>query len=78
MTTPTEIGPRDLAEMIGRASAQEPIGSPCTGVCKLDASSGLCAGCFRSREEIKLFRTMDDHAKLALFDQLLERRAASQ
>jgi hypothetical protein len=64
----------DLAFTIERAKSQEPIGSPCTGVCKLDPAHGLCAGCFRSREEIKGFRSMDDVAKMTLLDQLLARR----
>ncbi|EKS66443.1 MULTISPECIES: DUF1289 domain-containing protein [Caballeronia] len=68
----------DLAFTIERAKAQEPIGSPCTDVCKLDQETGLCLGCFRSREEIKTFRSMDDAAKLDLFDELLKRRAAKE
>ncbi|BBP98706.1 hypothetical protein BSFA1_38350 [Burkholderia sp. SFA1] len=77
MTTTQDIRtPLDLADTIERARTQQPVGSPCTDVCKLDAESGLCLGCFRSREEIKTFRSMDDAAKLALFDALLARRAA--
>ena len=77
MTTTQDIRtPLDLADTIERAETQQPVGSPCTDVCKLDAESGLCLGCFRSREEIKTFRSMDDAAKLALFDALLARRAA--
>ncbi|BAO88576.1 DUF1289 domain-containing protein [Caballeronia cordobensis] len=77
MTTTQDIRtPLDLADTIERAKTQQPVGSPCTDVCKLDAESGLCLGCFRSREEIKTFRSMDDAAKLALFDALLARRAA--
>jgi hypothetical protein len=68
----------DLAFTIERAKAQEPIGSPCTDVCKLDQETGLCLGCFRSREEIKTFRSMDDAAKLDLFEELLKRRAAKE
>jgi len=68
----------DLAFTIEHAKAQEPIGSPCTDVCKLDQETGLCLGCFRSREEIKTFRSMDDVAKLDLFDELLKRRAAKE
>ena len=77
MTTTQDIRtPLDLADTIERAKTQQPVGSPCTDVCKLDAESGLCLGCFRSREEIKTFRSMDDAAKLDLFDILLKRRAA--
>ncbi|SAK90421.1 Fe-S protein [Caballeronia fortuita] len=74
MTTMQE----DLDFTIERAKAQEPIGSPCTDVCKLDPETGLCLGCFRSREEIKTFRSMDDATKLDLFDELLARRAAKE
>lgn len=77
MTTTQDIRtPLDLAFTIERAKTQAPIGSPCTDVCKLDADTGLCLGCFRSREEIKTFRSMDDAAKRVLLDELLARRAA--
>ncbi|MFM0324750.1 DUF1289 domain-containing protein [Caballeronia glebae] len=72
------ITQNSLAVTIERAKAQEPIGSPCTDVCKLDTETGLCLGCFRSREEIKTFRSMNDAAKLDLFDELLARRAAKE
>ncbi|SAK47389.1 DUF1289 domain-containing protein [Caballeronia ptereochthonis] len=78
MTTTQDIqAPLDLAFTIERARTQEPVGSPCTNVCKLDPDSGLCQGCYRSREEIRTFRSMDDAAKHDLFDELLARRAAS-
>jgi uncharacterized protein len=74
----TSIDTQDLTFTIERARAQTPVGSPCTNVCKLDANSGLCMGCYRSREEIKTFRSLDDAAKLALLDVLLARRAAQR
>ncbi|MDR5818096.1 MULTISPECIES: DUF1289 domain-containing protein [unclassified Caballeronia] len=77
MTQDTQA-PLDLAFTIERAMTQEPVGSPCTNVCKLDADTGLCLGCFRSRQEIKTFRSLDDDAKRALFDELLARRAAQR
>lgn len=77
MTTQDIQTPLDLAFTIERARAQEPVGSPCTNVCKLDPDSGLCMGCYRSRDEIKRFRSLDDAAKLDLFDELLARRAAN-
>jgi predicted Fe-S protein YdhL (DUF1289 family) len=52
------------------------VGSPCTDVCRLDKTTGHCEGCFRSREEIKAWKTMADADKLALFDTLLTRKAA--
>ncbi|KND55257.1 hypothetical protein BPUN_2783 [Candidatus Paraburkholderia kirkii] len=76
-TTQDTQAPLDLAFTIGRARTQEPVGSPCTNVCRLDPDSGLCQGCYRSRDEIRTFRSMDDATKHALLDELLARRAAS-
>jgi predicted Fe-S protein YdhL (DUF1289 family) len=74
MTTPAEE-PLELAFTIERARLLEPVGSPCTNVCRLDKTNGLCEGCFRNREEIKAWKTMSDAGKLALFDTLVQRQA---
>ena len=55
-----------------------PVGtvpSPCTGVCRIDARHGLCAGCLRSLDEIAAWPTLDDPARLALRRRLRARRA---
>jgi uncharacterized protein len=64
----------DLADTIARAETQTPVGSPCTNVCRIDLGHGLCTGCFRSRAEIKHFKSMDDDAKRIVLNDLLERR----
>jgi uncharacterized protein len=79
--TPTEISMEmearlELTFTIERASKLQPVGSPCTDVCRLDKITGHCEGCFRSREEIKAWKTMADAEKLALFDTLLARKSA--
>jgi predicted Fe-S protein YdhL (DUF1289 family) len=71
-TTTTTIF--ELTFTIERAKSQQPSGSPCTNVCRLDQSTGLCEGCFRDRAEIKAWKTMDDAGKLALFPALIERK----
>jgi predicted Fe-S protein YdhL (DUF1289 family) len=81
MEIPAEISmeiavPLELAFTIERAKQLQPVGSPCTDVCRLDKTTGHCEGCFRSREEIKAWKTMADTDKLALFDTLLARKAA--
>ena len=81
MEMPTEIStemevPLELTSTIERARQLQPVGSPCTDVCRLDKTTGHCEGCFRSREEIKAWKTMADSDKLALFDTLLGRKAA--
>jgi predicted Fe-S protein YdhL (DUF1289 family) len=74
---PAEIKvPLELTFTIERAKLLEPVGSPCTDVCRLDKITGHCEGCFRSREEIKAWKTMADNDKLVLFDILLARKAA--
>ncbi|WP_235527738.1 DUF1289 domain-containing protein [Burkholderia sp. Leaf177] len=80
MTMPSETPvktPLELAFTIERASQLQPVGSPCTDVCRLDKTTGYCEGCFRSREEIKAWKTLPDADKLSLFPALLDRKAAA-
>ena len=37
--------------------------SPCTSVCRIDADSGLCEGCFRTLDEVAGWSRMDDASK---------------
>jgi uncharacterized protein len=67
--------PLDLKDTIERAKTQAPVGSPCTNVCRIDLGHGLCTGCFRSRAEIKHYKSMDDDAKEIVLADLLARRA---
>jgi predicted Fe-S protein YdhL (DUF1289 family) len=48
------------------------IQSPCVGICELDAD-GLCRGCFRSRDELRRWRTMSEAEKAAINDRVLPR-----
>jgi len=80
MTMPSETPvktPLELALTIERASQLQPVGSPCTDVCRLDKTTGYCEGCFRTREEIKAWKTLPDADKLSLFPALLDRKAAA-
>ena len=52
------------------------IPSPCVGVCRLDPSSGLCAGCMRTLDEIAAWPTADDAERLAIVQNLRARRRA--
>ena len=52
------------------------VPSPCTGVCRIEPSSGRCAGCLRSLDEIAAWPTLGDAERLALWRQLRARRAA--
>ena len=53
-----------------------PIPSPCIGVCTLEADTGLCAGCLRTMAEIAAWRDTDNTHRLAILQQLKERRRA--
>ena len=52
-----------------------PAGSPCTGVCRIDAASGLCAGCRRTLDEIAGWSAMDDAERQGVWQRLTLRRA---
>lgn len=50
--------------------------SPCTNICKMDASSGLCQGCFRSLDEITAWSRLDDPARIHILADVARRRLA--
>lgn len=41
-------------------------GTPCVRICKLDETSGVCAGCFRTLEEIEEWSRYTDDQKRQL------------
>jgi len=55
------------------------VASPCNSVCTIDAGSGLCAGCYRTLEEIASWIDLSEgerRALLAVLDQRRERHRA--
>ncbi|MEZ5534338.1 MAG: DUF1289 domain-containing protein [Thiolinea sp.] len=50
------------------------VPSPCIGVCWLDDKTRLCEGCLRSADEIRDWMIMDKAEKLALLQELEQRR----
>ena len=52
------------------------VPSPCTSVCTMDAMTGLCAGCFRTLDEIAVWSVLDNDEKRAVWQSLADRRAA--
>jgi predicted Fe-S protein YdhL (DUF1289 family) len=64
-----------LDTSIALAKTLEPVGSPCTDVCKLNTETGYCNGCLRTRDEIKAWKTLPDADKLRVFERLLERQS---
>ncbi len=51
-------------------TAAAPVDSPCIGVCSL-ADGETCAGCHRTRAEIKAWRGMTDDQKRAVNERVL-------
>jgi hypothetical protein len=51
------------------------IPSPCTSVCTIDASTGWCAGCLRTIDEIAAWGSLDSVARRAVWKRLPARRA---
>lgn len=54
----------------------ENIPSPCISVCRLDAASGLCEGCFRTRDEIAAWSQASDGGKRGIWNLIEQRMAA--
>lgn len=50
--------------------------TPCIGVCEL-RDDGLCAGCFRTGDEIAAWSRYDDATRLHLMDDVLPAREAA-
>ena len=50
------------------------VASPCTNVCRIDAETGLCAGCYRTLDEIAGWIDLSAEQKRTLLATLLIRR----
>ncbi|MEM8579941.1 MAG: DUF1289 domain-containing protein [Pseudomonadota bacterium] len=49
------------------------IASPCTGICKLDDTTGWCLGCGRTGDEMDGWRTSPEEVRQAAWDQIPDR-----
>jgi uncharacterized protein len=50
------------------------IASPCINVCKMDAQTGLCTGCFRTIDEITVWSRIDDRRRVNILAAVAQRR----
>jgi predicted Fe-S protein YdhL (DUF1289 family) len=50
------------------------VSSPCTGVCRIEPTSGLCAGCLRTMDEIVAWGSMSEKDRRAIMARLGERK----
>jgi len=56
-----------------KAAPDEPVASPCISVCRIDSSTGLCVGCLRTLDEIAVWGSLDDEARLAVLAAVADR-----
>jgi predicted Fe-S protein YdhL (DUF1289 family) len=54
------------------------VGSPCTSVCTIAPATGLCAGCWRSLDEIAAWSGLSDLDKRRIWKLLPQRRDAQR
>jgi len=52
------------------------VPSPCVNICRMEAASGLCAGCWRTIDEIAAWSKMDDDGKRQVWQAIALRKAA--
>jgi len=62
-----------LRDRAAELADDEPVPSPCISVCRMNAATGLCAGCYRTLDEIARWRSMDEAARRALWRELVRR-----
>lgn len=54
------------------------ISSPCVAVCRMDADSGLCIGCYRTIDEISGWPQMTGEEKTRVNRMSSERKAQAE
>jgi predicted Fe-S protein YdhL (DUF1289 family) len=59
------------------AAGADDAASPCINVCRMDERSGLCAGCYRTIDEIASWSGYTREQKLAVLARLAPRKRAS-
>lgn len=57
---------------------QQEIKSPCIGICAIDDLSGLCAGCYRTLDEIQGWWDMSPDAQKNLLVEIEERQLQAE
>ncbi len=58
---------------VQRSPAGANIASPCISVCRIQADSGLCEGCFRTISEITAWSRADEADKRQIWDVIAQR-----
>ena len=72
------IPPGGAERQFRPADFLRPMETPCINVCVIDASTGLCAGCARSLEEIAGWAAMTDVERRRIMRDLPARRGQAR
>ena len=59
-------------------ATQAEVASPCISVCQMNSGSGLCEGCFRTRDEIAVWSRSDNDDKRGIWERIERRMKALQ
>lgn len=51
------------------------IESPCISICQIDEDTGFCQGCYRTKKEIKQWKTAHDKTKSKILTLCEQRKA---
>ncbi|HKR42311.1 MAG TPA: DUF1289 domain-containing protein [Paraburkholderia sp.] len=51
------------------------VKSPCIDLCAFDGKTGLCTGCYRTREEARSWNKMTDHRRHQILNEKSRRQA---
>ena len=61
--------------MNGSVSSHAEVASPCVNLCRIDVATGLCAGCYRTLQEIAAWMHLSASERRAIVDHAAARRA---
>jgi len=73
MSSPTK---QFLLEKAREVALSDFVPSPCISVCRIDAATAMCEGCYRTLDEIARWGCASEEEKLAIWQQLLQRAHA--
>ena len=62
---------------MNEAAAVPGVPSPCVNICRMEAASGLCAGCWRTIDEIAAWSKMGDDGKRQVWQAIALRKAGA-
>ena len=64
-----------MTEQSGAAVREpdDPVASPCVGVCELDQVSKLCMGCLRTADEIAMWRDAGAEGRRSILERVRRR-----